>query len=367
MSGGFGDKANTTVPEFTVFKGKLYAATSRIDSSSANWSSEKQVTYNGTAELWYSSDGQRWEEITSFSPPFPDGVKDIRFMATSGPEDEFLYIGTYGSNAGDGIVYRSSDGKNFQQLNGKDSGFGPTPTMITGLAVKQTYGKKYLYAGIPQSGGAQLWRIPYDQTRGWQRVLDFSVVDPSIKYIPCIYVWNDVLYIGIMGSAEQPKTGIYQSSTGDLGTWTKNTSAGDGWDVPDNASVPTMIEFNGYLYAGVRNNETGGQIWRTFDGQNWQQVLSGGFGDSRNQEVHQLFVAQGKLWVAFYSELSMPAQVLRSDDGVNFVQSNLDGFGDPGIIGGRQGIIEFNGTIYWGGSKPSNGAEIWRLSSFTQP
>jgi hypothetical protein len=61
----------------------------------------------------------------------------------------------------------------------------------------------------------------------------------------------------------------------------------------------------------------------------------------------------------------MPSQVWRSDDGLYFSQSNVDGFGDSGITGGYPRIIEFKGTMYWGGSKPKSGAQIWRIVAST--
>ena len=361
MSGGFGDRMNTTIPEFKVFRGQLYAVASRIDSSSANWKPENQVIYPGTVQLWCSADGESWSQINSFNPPLPESDKDIRFMETSGQDEEFLYIGImeYGSNEGDGGLYRSADGTNFQRINGPGSGFDLT-TSIAGLAVNETRGIKYLYTSTRSQRGAQVWRIPYDATSGWEKVLDLASVDPRFTGITYIYDWKDMIYVAALPS-RPGGCEVFQSVSGDPGTWTRAAGVGNGWGKSVD-SIAAMIEFNGFLYAAAGNNKAGGQIWRTPDGQQWQQVVSNGLGNPKNQEAHRLAVAQGKLWVVFYSEASMSAQVWRSDDGLQFVQSNLDGFGDPGIIGGRQRIIEFKGTVYWGGSKPSTGAQIWRIS-----
>ncbi len=350
MSGGFGDRMNASISEFKVFRGHLYAATTPMETTTLN--PPNGVPYSGATQVWHSADGQTWSQITSFDPSFLEPAKGIFWMETSGQDEEFLYVGGGG-------LYRSADGTRFQQINGPGSGFDLTiQTDIGALAVKETRGTKYLYAGTLNRRRLEIWRIPYDATLGWEKVLDFAAVDSTVKGVNYIYVWKDTIYVGTVGT-EGSK--IFQSSSGDPDTWTKNAGVGNGWGVPSNIDVAAMIEFNGFLYATTVNVNTGGQIWRTQNGRQWQQVVSNGLGSPKNQEPHRLAVAQGKLWVTFFSEAPMPSQVWRSDDGLHFVQSNLDGFGDPGITGGFPRIIEFKGTMYWGGSKPTAGAQIWRI------
>ncbi|MFC1904233.1 hypothetical protein ACFLXT_00485 [Chloroflexota bacterium] len=356
MSGGFGDRMNSSISEFKVFKGQLYAATTRLETTSLD--PPKRVPYSGAAQLWHSADGQTWNRITSFYPPLPKSCKGLYSMETSGQDEEFLYVG-FSSGVGVGPLYRSADGKNFQQINGSESGFDVTsPTGGLSLAVKETRGKKYLYVGGFNSPG-RVWRILYDAASGWEKVLDSASVDSTVIGVTYIYVWENMIYVGTHAGKGCK---IFQSTSGDPGTWTKNAGVGSGWGVPLNHDVAAMAEFDKFLYATTINVETGGQIWRTLDGRRWQQVVNNGLGNPKNQEPHRLAVAQGKLWVTFFSEAPMPSQVWCSDDGLQFVQSNIDGFGDPGITGGYPRIIEFGGTMYWGGSKPKDGAQIWRLS-----
>jgi len=355
MSGGFDDRMNSSISEFKVFKGQFYAATTRLETTSLD--PPKRVPYSGAAQLWHSEDGQTWSRITSFYPPPPESCKGIYSMETSGQDEEFLYVG-FSSGVGVGPLYRSADGKNFQQINGSESGFDVTgATGGLSLAVKETRGKKYLYVGGFNSPG-RVWRILYDATSGWEKVLDSASVDATVIGVTYIYVWEDTLYVGTH-SGKGCK--LFQSTSGDPGTWKKNAGVGNGWGVPLNHDIAAMVEFNKFLYATTINVKTGGQIWRTLDGQQWQQVVNDGLGNPKNQEPHRFAVAQGKLWVTFFSEA--PSQVWCSDDGLQFVQSNLDGFGDPGITGGYPRIIEFGGTMYWGGSKPKAGAQIWRIGN----
>jgi hypothetical protein len=354
MSGGFGDRMNASISEFKVFKGELYAATTRLETTSLN--PPNRVPYPGAAQLWHSADGQTWSRITSFDPP-PESSKGIFSMETSGQDEEFLYVGF--SSGGVGPLYRSADGKNFQQINRPGSGFDPTSkTGGLSLAVKETRGRKYLYVGEFNSPG-RVWRILYDAASGWEKVLDSASVDSTVIGVTYIYVWENTIYVGTH-SIKGCK--IFQSTSGDPSTWKKNAGVGNGWGISFNNDIAAMVEFDKFLYATTINIKTGGQIWRTLDGRRWQQVVNNGLGNPKNQEPHRLAAAQGKLWVTFFSEAPMPSQVWRSNDGLHFVQSNLDGFGDPGIIGGYPRIIEFGGTMYWGGSKPKAGAQIWRLS-----
>ena len=112
---------------------------------------------------------------------------------------------------------------------------------------------------------------------------------------------------------------------------------------------------------------TGGELWRSSDTVTWTKVpaSANGFGNPLNTELHNIRVAQGQLWVTTISTASTPFPVFRSSDGVNFVQSNPSGFGDPNNTSVRPNnfgtSVGFGSFVYWGGANAVTGAQVWRL------
>lgn len=53
----------------------------------------------------------------------------------------------------------------------------------------------------------------------------------------------------------------------------------NGFGHPSRNGVLSLEEFNGYLYAGTRDNENGGQIWRSVDGVHWSPASEPGLSE----------------------------------------------------------------------------------------
>jgi hypothetical protein len=75
---------------------------------------------------------------------------------------------------------------------------------------------------------------------------------------------------------------------------------GDGFGNPDNREAETLISFNGWLYAGLANFETGGEIWK-FEGPDKNaspvQVVANGGPDPRNENYGTAAVFNGHLYM----------------------------------------------------------------------
>lgn len=354
MGNGFGDMDNIQIAEFHVFKGRIYAGGSRNP-------------LTGVAQLWRSSDGQSWSQVTSFSPSFTANRVGaiISFGDSGGANPQFIYLGTNNAN-GAGSIYRSTDGASWTQINEAGSGWvaGDNGFISPHLVVKDNF----LYAGTQNLAGGQVWRRPVDDSGPWAKVIDFSTVDTTANGITYLYVFNNVIYVGtgIYEGAGGPGH-VYASASGDPGTWSKNTGAGDGFGNPNNIAITSMVDFSGFLYASTRNVSTGGELYRSADAVTWTRIAANGLGSARNIELHNLRVAQNQIWLATLARSPSLFQVWRSSDGFNFVQSNVDGFGDPGntsTSGSTVGItIGFGDSVYWGGTNEVTGAQVWRLDS----
>ena len=361
MGNGFGDVNNKGVSAFYIFKGQLYAATNRVDNSSGTL-----VPGPGTAQLWRTSDGQNWSRVTSFSPSLQ--TQGIFFMAESGQTTpQYFYLAADGG--GYPAIYRSTDGANWTWINGPGSDFDTTNIVSpAGLAMKETGGTWYLYTGTNNSKGAQIWRVRFDTLASWEKVLDFASIDSTTTVTTYLYVWQNTLSAGTFsGGPNRTGAHIYQSSTGNPGTWVKNSGVGNGFGSLNNVNIAGIIEFNSQLYASTQNRASGGELWRTSDGQVWNRVIANGFGNPRNEELHRITAAQGQLWVTTFGPAPTPTQVWRSSDGLNFVQSNPDGFQDSSTTSGFPVIIDFQNSVYWGGQNTKTGGQIWRTDMPTVP
>lgn len=348
VGNGFGDVNNTEVDEFFVFKDKIFAATRRPAAT-------------GAAQLWVSSTGDigSWSKIV-FSPAIPPQANAIPTVHTTALGGGIAYIGTTNMISGGG-VYRSVNGSSWTQINtngfGTKENFMVAPTM---QVFKGSASQDYLYVGTRNTTtGAQVWRTPYDNTTpsNWTKVADFSTIDTSVKTPTYGYVFNNKLYVGTDGTTAY----LYESADGSA--WSKNTGVGNGFGISTNRNIASMVEFNGMLYATTHNPTTGGQLWRSADGDAWTSVTSDAFGKGNSiDELHNLRVANGILWVTgqWTVGTSAPTVVWKSYDGLNFIQSNTDGFGDANNNGGFPVVTGFGNRIYCGVQNTTTGAQLWR-------
>ncbi len=93
-----------------------------------------------------------------------------------------------------------------------------------------------------------------------------------------------------------------------------NGSEPAGFGNKNNLEVGVLIEFKGYLYAGIRNQLEGGQIWRTNDLEHWEKVLTGGKGNVWNAAIWDAAVFNDYLYVGTMN-FGNGCQVIRTQTG----------------------------------------------------
>lgn len=356
VTNGFNSSANYGVVEFEVFQGELYAATA-----------QKAL---GVAQLWRSSSGNpgTWTQVTNFTPSLAPSVKNIPSFGKTTLGGGIMWLGTGSPNTGTRI-YRTTDGANWTAIS--KIGFG-NPGLITpspNMVVFQGPGDSipYLYAGGGSHGGntnAEVFRIPINSTDSsdWVKLLDFdtvaTAVSDTVDLISYFNVWNNKIYFATNGKGQ-----VWESSDGI--NFTQNMGVGYGFSVPSNIVVACLQVFDDTLYASTTNKILGGQMYRSGDGTTWQPVTADAFGKgAAAEELHNMDTAFGYIWVTAYTDtaISNGCPIWRSSDGLNFVQSNTDGFGNPLINGENPVTISFGYFMYFGGPNYSAGAQIWRAS-----
>ena len=360
---GFGSTQIVNIGVFQIFNGNIYCATERNGT--------------GTAQIRYSSTGNTgtWNPISSFTPSLHLSVKAFPAFGKLDSAG-IMWVGT-GSGIGTRI-YRTTDGITFTAISrrGFNNNAGlvtPSPNMLVFQGSTDTV--PYLYAGAGSHGGntnAEVWRIPYysADSSDWVRIIDFDTIIPpiipadTVDLISYWCVWNNKIYF-----STNCKGQLWESTDGINFTQNALAPFGQyGFGVGSNIVIACLQVFNDTLYASTTNKTLGGQMYRTGDGINWQQITANAFLKADTvEELHHMDTAFGYIWVTAYTDTSISngCPIWRSSDGINFIQSNTDGFGNPLIDGQNPGIISFGNNMYFGGPNYSTGGQIWRTDITT--
>jgi hypothetical protein len=217
----------------------------------------------------------------------------------------------------------------------------------------------YIYAGTGNDSGtgAQLWRSNDGET--WTVISNNGLGDTDNGVISHSIEFNGMLYAGVGNEVDGGR--IYRSSNGTA--WTQVTLPGFN---PTNIEIVRFAVFNGHIYAGTYTGETpahGAEIWRSSTGNSgdWTQVVSDGFNnDVENKYIIALYVYNDYLYAG--TDNWSGTEIWRSNNGTDWTQVNLDGFGDT--FNWSVALEFFKGYLYAGTYNYFNsdnpGCELWR-------
>ena len=208
-----------------------------------------------------------------------------------------------------------------------------------------------------------------------------------------IKVFNDKLYVGTwntgVGSKENPDRKGCEIWRFDGENWEQvvgsDSTVKGGFGNPRNVAAWSIKEFNDYLYVGTMNwgftDDSGCEIWRTQDGENWTQVVDKGFKPLMSPEDQANKTAntyawcmeefQGQLYVGtfnckMFSDVGWGGQLWRTNNGLTWSKVDLpngDGFGEPENYGIRKLPI-YNNELYVGTAThilSDEAFEIWKF------
>lgn len=305
------------------------------------------------AQVWRSAIGESgtWTQMTITPALTAQNSTILDFYDTGG-----IYYFTTGGSAGSAKIFRSTNsGLTWTIMSGPVSGFDTTGN--SALARITSRGDS-LYVGTQnKSTGAQLWRIRYSDTIGWQKVIDArdtGITRPGFENVSQLWAFKDTIYTAFedtTGGPLQPCQ-VYQSTSGDSLTWTKVQGIGNGFGDVNNVAIAAAADFNGYLYFTTNNREggggTGGQLWRSSDGNLWSQINGNAFGHPKTYELHHITVAGTRLWLTTRAaqDQGESAAVYRSTDGINWLLSNAPGFGDSNNASGAPTVAVLGDSVF---------------------
>ena len=280
---GFGDGLNSYAHSMAWFQDHLYVGTTRANLCMVKavqppgldpWPTrcpEDIYDLDRRAQIWrFSPATGEWRQVYT-SPlvarndgrdvPRDIGYRGMTVFRAAGEAAPAIYTWAWApARAGLGpVMLRCSDGMTFE------------PVSLSALdASINTYRTLSAFDG-------RLFTSPTGKTLGWRGSVHRGM-DSVMSGVPV----------------------VLESSAPSTDGWTAASSPGFG--DPDNATIFDMAEFNGYLYAGTVNPETGCQVWKT-DARGtppyrWTRVLSHGAHRGKLNEVAGSFCTfNGALYV----------------------------------------------------------------------
>jgi hypothetical protein len=324
--GGFDDADNLIVISLESFEGSLYGAT--INS--------------GDDQLWRSTDGATWEQVTAAWAPTQTAIFALQRHGAH------LYVGTGAGPSSPGELWRT-DGTDWTRVI--SSGFdGGDHLGIGAMVFSDT-----LYAVLGrETAGVEIWQSESGDPGTWNLASD----DPFEGGGPlATLVYSDTLYAGVARDSSPAELWC----TDDGLTWTPVFT--DGLGNADNTDVASLAAFDGSLYLGFRNNTTGAEVWRLNGHGSWTKTFESGLGNPDNKSPSVLVVF-GEQLHAVFNNSTTGVEAWSTDDGSAWERTNRNGWGNANNTDVGHAAV-FDHRLYVGVFNWSQGAEVWRYGFVT--
>jgi len=233
-------------------------------------------------------------------------------------------------------VWSTPDGKNWSlawQASSVQEGYESIMSM--------TVFKNQLYLDLYDQGGEFPTRVMRTRDgKNWETVIIADTTETYFHEYTTFTTFNGAIYAGGLYCTSLPEdyceNFLIRSTSGDPGTWEKVTQFLD-------VGIASFETFKGALYMSGEGERV--QIWRSFDGVNWEPVITDGFGEATNDRSGGFGVLGGFLYLG--TGLSDPngGDIWRTRDGVNWEPVTLNGFGDPNNAA-FAGFVTHKGLLY---------------------
>ena len=143
-------------------------------------------------------------------------------------------------------------------------------------------------------------------------------------------------------------------------------SMNSGFDNPYNLEVGVLINYKNYLYAGLRNQKEGCQIWRTQDLINWVNVVDGGFGNIHNVGAWSAVIFNDSLYIGTMN-FNDGCELFKTRDGVNWYEVVGGNSATKSGFGTKQNfyawsMCEYHSELYVGTDNLNGGGELWKTN-----
>ncbi|GAP16731.1 NHL repeat-containing protein [Levilinea saccharolytica] len=340
---GFGSRWTTGVYTVAMFKGMLYAG-SDGEHGAQIWRKAK------SGWMMVESDG------------FHNSAEAINHLFEY---NGMLYAATYTYNDPNngGQIWRTADGLSWQIVvnNGFDQG-QRNPEVFRMMKL----GNELCATTWSAGAGAQLWCSATGDSGSWEpKDLggDGFGSDDNIAILDAVE-YQDAWYASTNNAGEGAQ--VWRRSLG--GTWNQVNISGFG--DPDNTMIPSLVPFNGSLYA-ITHHRVGGssEIWRCRNQctktSDWQFIADGeNLGGDINYRVMSSLAIVGKYLVVVMGNPDLGLVVFTTPDGVTWwSQAGPSGMGNSGNsrIYYTNALFPYKGNLYMGVINRNTGGSVWKF------
>lgn len=342
VDGGIGDINNDRAASMAIYDGHLYVGLNNGVTGGEVWRVSIAGDQLGTDWVQVNNDG--------FGDADNDRIRALQVFKNK------LYAGTRNTNDGGQIWQTGAVGgppfTDWTKVGGDGLGYPTNNRRINSMAIYDGD----LYAGTANfNRGCQVWKSTDGTT--WTRVGTQGFGDSDNTIASWMISYNGYLYVG----TRNERDGVEIWRTAGVGgppytDWTQVNASGFGDS--DNRHAASMAVFNGYLYVGTDNEDTGAEIWRTAGVggppyTDWTQVNISGFGSPDNIGAMSMAVSDGQLYVGTWSGTGT-GELWRTADGGSWNEVPISGFwGNERIA-----TMIAGSPVYLGTGNP-DGAEVW--------
>ena len=261
----------------------------------------------------------------------------------------YLYLSTVANPGGvvfsksnklGGDIWRSPDGIKWEQVGAP--GLGNVHNSSFNFVVFR--GRLYALANNLNDHGIEIWTTEDGET--FSQIENGGFGEPKNDWAQG-FVFNDRLIVAVSGAPSGPQ--IWVSEDGSTFRRTPVTGLADG----QNTGFETVRQqpvLDGKLYIGTSNPKSGGEIWRTADGLNWERVGDNGLERSSNTSLNPFLVFDGRLYAIGMSVGQLDKlkglEVYRSAGGDNWEKVVSDGFSQGKERNVTGTLAVFQGSLY---------------------
>lgn len=317
------------------YKGDLYAV-----AGDPLWFG--QEFRESAGQIFRSPDGKNWEPASELGfglGAVPDPFCGNNYYDTSWDLTVFqdkLYMLPYETcYLRPGVILRTSDGKTWESVaTTEEFGLSWTFDGVTSYGQFHKFGvfNGMLYADIDyydpvaEFTASGIWRSPNGNPGTWERVINFPGWGGPGEF----HLFKGALYVASDGVFTPPTWEFAPEQiwrTFDGVNW--EMVVGDGFGNPGTDGLGGFADYKGYLYVGVGiPGGDGGQIWRSQDGVKWESVIMDGFGNPLDEKVDGLIVYLDRLY-AYTLNWTEGGSVFSTQDGKNWDRASEPGWGNP--------------------------------------
>ena len=272
----------------------------------------------------------------------------------------YLYAGTYNPiNPAPGQLYdgaqifRSQNGMTWSAMT--LPGFGDTHDIAPPAILDLTIFNGYIYASTGRGGNAAQIRRSGDG-ENWPPMVIDSFADPDNQDITALAEYDGKIYAGVTNQNSGPL--LWSSFTGDNNSWTQVTQGDPGTPA---ASVTGFAVFDGGLYGAVETNGPA-QVWVSY-GTDWAPVRNDGFGNSNTTLTGGMAVFSNTLYIGA-GNTEDGAHLLRTNNGADWFEAIDPGFGDTNNQK-VEVVFVFQNQLYVSVKNAVTGIELWRSADGT--